>query len=257
MDAKKDRFEFKHLVPNKDLARLRRALAPFVEKDPHVRKESGEYTVHSIYFDTGGLEYYHQKVAGIQRRKKVRIRGYNEREEGSPVFLEIKRKNNMAISKNRAWLRHGHLEELFASGNVEEYIRETDGNPGDREDARRFFYHMYRYSLRPVVLIHYEREAFFRKLNSSVRLTIDKNLRSSPFPALADLFAEGRTVDSLSGFFILEVKFHQGLPSWLRTILDDFGLERTSVSKYTIGLDEHGIPENVAGRALTKSEMLH
>ena len=254
MDVKKDRFEFKHLVPIEDLARLRRALAPFVEMDPHVRKESGAYTVHSIYFDTCSLDYYHQKMAGIQHRKKVRVRGYNEREDGSPVFLEIKRKNNMAISKNRAWLRHGDLEELFASGDIDQYIRETTGDPGDRENARRFFYHMYRYALRPVVLIHYEREAFFQKVNSSVRLTLDKNLRSSPFPALPDLFTERRMVDSLSGYFVFEVKFRQGIPWWLRTILDDFGLERTSVSKYTICLDEQGIPENASrGATLARS----
>lgn len=254
MDVKKDRFEFKYLVPAADLADLRQAIAPFVEIDRHARDESNDYTVHSVYFDSPALDYYHEKMAGIKIRKKVRVRGYNEPRSDSPIFIEIKRKNNMAISKNRAWFPHHHLKALFASGHVERYIEPCASDPRDLEDARRFFYHVYRYSLRPVILIHYEREAFFRKFDPSVRITFDKNLRSNPFPALGDLFCENKVTPSLLGYFILEVKFYQGIPSWLKTILEDFGLEREAVSKYTICLDEHGIPwKSSKGAMLTSS----
>lgn len=239
------RLEYKYLVPLEELSRLRQAISPFVEADEYAQNETGEYTVHSVYFDTFSLDYYYQKVAGIQHRKKIRVRGYNERERDTPVFLEIKRKNNMAISKKRAPLLFKHIRDLFVIGDVEQYVLNGDGTPEAVEDARRFFYHVYRHALRPTVLIRYEREAFFGKFNSSLRITFDKNLRSSPYPALEDLFGADGAVSSLLGHFILEVKFHDcipSIPSWLKTILEHFNLKRAALSKYTICLDTHRIP---------------
>ena len=244
-----DRFEYKYLVPLEDLSRLRRAIAPFVALDKYAQNERGEYTVRSIYFDTFALDYYYQKLAGIKHRKKIRIRGYNERQHGSPLFLEIKRKDNMAISKQRAPILFRHAKDLFATGNIAQYIQSRNGSAGAAEDARRFFYHVYRHSLRPTALITYEREAFFQKFEDSVRITFDKNLRSSPFPALEDLFAQEQTAFSLKGYFILEAKFYRGIPSWLKTILEDFNLEREAVSKYTISIDAHRISDRSSKRS--------
>ena len=120
------RFEYKYLVPIKKLSRLRQALSPFVELDKHARNESGEYTVHSLYFDTYSLDYYYQKLAGIQHRKKIRIRGYNEQERDSLIFLEIKRKNNMEVLKNRAPLFFRHIRDIFINSDV--FLRSIHSN---------------------------------------------------------------------------------------------------------------------------------
>lgn len=240
------RLEYKYLVPLEALSRLRQVLSPFVEVDIYAQNEAKEYTVHSVYLDTFSLDYYYQKQAGVQHRKKIRVRGYNDENRDSPVFLEVKRKNNMVISKHRAPLLFKHIKDLFANGDVEQYVLNGDGAPDAVEDARRFFYHVYRHSLRPTILIRYEREAFFGKFNSSLRITFDKNIRSSPYPALEDLFRENGTVCSLSGHFVLEVKFHDtilSIPSWLESILEEFHLERRALSKYTICLDTHRIPQ--------------
>lgn len=237
-----DRLEYKYLVPFEKLSRLRQKLSPFVELDNYAKNKSGEYTVHSIYFDTLFLDYYYQKIEGIQHRKKIRIRGYNKQRGNSPVFLEIKRKNNMTVSKNRAPILFKNVSNLFTSGDIEKYVMNQKQAADVFEDARRFFYHIYRHSLRPIILVRYEREAFFRKVNDSVRITFDKNLRSSPYPALLDLFGENSTLFSLPGHFILEIKFFDGIPLWFETILEDFNLEQTTVSKYTICLDTHRIP---------------
>jgi hypothetical protein len=253
MDVKQNRYEFKYLVPVALLQDLRQAIAPFVDLDRYTRKDSGDYTIHTIYFDTSSLDYYREKVAGIEIRKKVRVRAYNEPRRDAPVFLEIKRKKNLFIAKNRARLLYRYLDRLFLSGDVERYVGPSAVACPDREDARRFFYHIYRYSLRPIVLIHYEREAFFRKFDPSVRITLDKHLRSSPFPTLADLFAEDHDRPSLSEHFVLEVKFYKGIPDWLKDILGYFDLKREAISKYCLCLEEHGIPWKVSTRALQTS----
>jgi hypothetical protein len=240
-----DRLEYKYLVPTEELSRLRRALAPFVKTDSHIDPERGEYTVRSIYLDTCALDYYYQKLSGIQHRRKLRIRGYDQQLDDSQVFLEIKRKNDMAISKARALLPFRQAGRFLINGNIDHYF----GKTRDRRDARSFLYHLHRYSLRPVVLVTYDREAFFRSYDDSVRITFDKNLRSCPFPNLEDLYSERGMLHSLSGKFVLEVKFSDGIPLWLKTIVRDFGLERRAVSKYAISLERHRIPQRSSSRA--------
>ena len=117
------------------------------------------------------------------------MRGYNHQWD-APVFLEIKRKDNMAVSKNRAPVLYRDVRDLLNSGDIENYVLTNNGFMKAEEDARRFLYHMYRYALCPITLICYEREAFFGKLDPSMRITFDKNLRSSPYPSLDDLFKE-------------------------------------------------------------------
>jgi hypothetical protein len=168
------------------------------------------------------------------------VRGYNEQSLDTRVFLEVKRKDNMAIAKVRASVRFKDLRSLLESGEVERYVP----RPEAREEARRFLFHIYRFSRRPTVLIQYEREAYFYRFDSSVRLTLAKNLRSLAFPELEDLYEETRTRPSYPGHFLLEVKFSNGMPSWFKGILQSFGLERTSFSKYCESLDFHGMPES-------------
>lgn len=242
-----ERLEFKYLVPIENMDKLRNALMPFLERDAHTQSQRDDYTVHSIYFDTLTLDYYYEKESGIQHRRKIRVRGYDTGSDTAPIFLEIKRKNNMSISKNRAPAEFRNLRQLFATGNIEQYVP----NSGTaKEDANRFFYHVFRHSLRPTVLVNYDREAFFQKFDDSVRITFDKNLRSIAYPKLEDLYKEENVKYSMPGFFVLEVKFFKGIPSWCKRILEEFQLERTAVSKYTISLDTHNIPETHTQRSV-------
>ncbi|MBI2501643.1 MAG: VTC domain-containing protein, partial [Candidatus Latescibacteria bacterium] len=96
------RLEYKYLIPASALDLVRRRLEPFVEPDCHRIPGRDQYTIRSIYFDTRGLDYYYQKESGIQHRRKLRLRGYNQRIPSSRGFLEIKRKDDMAVSKARA-----------------------------------------------------------------------------------------------------------------------------------------------------------
>ena len=236
------RFESKYIVSAEELADLRGRIRPYVDVDPYAQLSSGEYTVHTIYFDTSALDYYHEKVSGDQRRLKIRIRGYGEQGDESPVFLEIKRKHGAIIAKSRAMVSFADAGTLIAHGDVERYVHSGTGGAETEANARRFLYHVYRYLLRPVVLTHYEREAYVGKSGPPVRITFDKNLRGAPFPRVDDLFGSDGLRESLSRRFILEVKFSYSIPWWLNGILVDFGLRRISVSKYTICLDSHDVP---------------
>ena len=66
------KYEYKYLVPNEKLDNLRSSTRPFVFNDKYMDLAGGEgYTVRTIYFDTPGYEYFHEKIDGLKIRKKV------------------------------------------------------------------------------------------------------------------------------------------------------------------------------------------
>lgn len=237
------RFEYKYLVPNARLPELRARLHPFVELDKYAERAGGEYTVRSIYFDTPRMANYREKLEGLQMRKKLRIRGYNQEEPDSQVFLEIKRRFGIPIAKNRSPLYYRDLPDLLATGDYNVYIRRTSGMPNAVEDAQRFLFNLHRYAMRPVVTVVYDREAYVGKFDHTVRVTFDKNLRSEIFPAIGDLYSNARLRYAHKSHFILEIKFFGAMmPAWGRSVVAQFGLRQQALSKYTISVDTHNIP---------------
>lgn len=235
------RSELKYLVPDEHLPELRRQIEPFVEMDPHGRgREFEGYTVRSIYLDTPRLGSYHEKKAGIRVRRKLRIRGYNRFEPGDWVFLEIKRKTQNRISKNRAPLRFESLTDVFGSGDVDKYVLTNRHYPRSREDGRRFFYHVYRYGLIPTASTVYEREAFFGRFDPTLRITLDRGLRGRAFPTLDRLFEDEYLRTVRPGHTIVEVKYDTSFPNWLRPVLGRFDLRLQALSKYCLCVEVSG-----------------
>ncbi len=232
------RLEFKYLAPNDILSTLREELRPVFRIDDYTEaRQVREYTVRSIYFDTLDLDYYNEKKEGIKIRKKLRVRGYNNLVNESVVFLEIKKKFEKYVSKNRSPLLQSDLEQLFNSKDIDRFVLTNNGYIDSISDAKRFFYHYLKKSLQPLLLVVYEREAFFSKFDPSLRITFDKNLRYMAFPTLEDLYSDHNLKYAMNSNFILEVKCKRGFSNWLRAIITKHDLPRLSLSKYAICLD--------------------
>lgn len=232
------RLEYKFLVSNSRLKELREAMLPFISLDEYaVREVDKHYTVRSMYFDTMKLDDYKDKLEGIKIRKKLRIRGYNQLNLNSVVFLEIKRKYENHISKNRAPVFFSDLELLLQTSDLDKYLIKKKNYLDVKHNAIKFFYFLKLKSCSPSVLIDYEREAYYSKLDPTLRITFDKNLRSKPLPAVSKLYDDYGFKYSIPGKFILEVKFFGGFPAWLQKIIKRFELKRQALSKYTICVD--------------------
>jgi hypothetical protein len=236
------KYEFKYIVPVSLMDQLREAIRPYVELDPYAAAmEDHHYTVRSVYFDTSRFDYFYEKVDGYKIRKKIRIRGYNQNTGDDTVFMEIKRKFKEPIEKDRERLTFEVMKRLMAGEGSRAF--------GDVEDdhgvngAGKFLFHVYRNNLKPVVLVIYEREAFFDRFKNDVRITIDKNLRSVAYPCIDDLYSEDKAIPALKGNFILEVKFKDHFPGWLRIITGQLGLIKRSASKYVFCVDSHHLTE--------------
>jgi hypothetical protein len=247
------RYEHKYLVPERLIDRLRRRVEPFVKLDFNVPHQSGNtYTVRNIYFDDARFKSYFEKDDGVEIRAKPRIRGYNQHTPGGLVFLEVKRRNGGVGSKDRAAIPFERLAELFASGDVDRLVDPPMWLPDSRAAARKFLFHVHRDALRPVLLEVYEREPYVGLLDASLRVTLDRHVRSSLYPGLADLFQSEGTRRSFRGACILEVKHDTivGFPGWLRAFIGEHGLTREALSKYwTCMTDWNAIRPHGRGRA--------
>ena len=235
------RYEYKYFVPVMHMNRLREMIQPFCDLDIYAEgMENDSYQVRSIYFDTPYLDYYTEKVEGIKHRKKLRLRGYNDGGEESMTFLEIKRKYEDPIRKYRTPLTYHTAKMLLSEGgDLEALVHNSKRYPNAVDNARRFFYHLYRAHLQPVVLVVYEREPWLGKWDPSIRITFDKNLCSSAFPTIDGLFDNRNLRPALGDFFILEVKFNRYFPAWMKPVIGLLGLKRESASKYVISMDTH------------------
>jgi hypothetical protein len=234
------RREYKYLVLHRDLEKLRERILPFVDVD-NFASEGNQYTVRSIYFDSSSLKFYNEKIDGIKIRKKLRVRGYNKKADESIVFLEIKRKYENHINKNRSALKYYNLNDLLETKDLESYCLTENGFQNSIADGERFLHHVHKSSLKPIVLIVYEREAYFSKFDTSLRLTFDKNLRYLLFPSLDRLYSEEDMQYPMPKNFIFEIKFSRGFPRWLQSILRDLNISRMALSKYTISLDNEKV----------------
>jgi hypothetical protein len=232
------RNEYKYPVRMHDVPALRAELEPYLVADRNaVADDDGVYTVRSLYYDTAGFKYYQDKLDGVSKRRKVRIRVYNERESDSVAYCEVKHKEQQWVSKSRAPVPIDHLEAFLGSGDTERFVLVSEKHPKAVEHATHFHYYLRSANLRPAALISYERVAFHGAFDPSFRLTFDFNLRSGLRLGTGDLYRDRGLRPFLRDICVVEVKFSRGMPSWIATILHRYDARRDAVSKYCMGIE--------------------
>ena len=161
--------------------------------------------------------------AGLSKRFKWRIRYYDD--DLSYLVLERKEKLDGRCHKKSCRLT---IDEYFSivSGNITDIVYDTEKKL-IQELARDMLF----YDYRPKVIVDYERIAYVEEV-TNVRITFDMKISAS-----YDLehFLDGNYpkyyVDG-SGFNVLEVKFDEILPSYIKNIVESYGFINTSFSKY-------------------------
>ena len=221
------RHEKKYLMDVSDAEVLRLRLEKLLARDVNT-KDEGIYKIRSIYFDDYWDTAYEEKVMGILRRRKYRIRVYNDSDD--IIRLECKVKRNSYISKPSAVLTREETERLL-NGDCSFLL----DNP--QPLCVEFYYEYMTNVMRPKVIVDYEREPFVFK-EGDVRVTFDMDLRASMLRY--DLFDSDlpslRVLDP--GQVIMEVKYTEFLPSFIRELLPQHGGMVQSLSKYIMARDK-------------------
>lgn len=231
------RIEVKFLIPDRIISSFVDRIAPYTQPDPFLVEEGHgrkEYPVSSLYFDSVDLHSLYEKEAGMLSRRKVRLRTYAETfSEDSNSFLEIKRRHDFVVSKDRLSLSVGHLHsELPMSGLLDHLLKRVEASEEVTHEANIL---QAWYNLQPTVLVTYNRKPFVGMQDRRFRITIDSGLRSVWKPRV--LIGQKMHTLCNPNWSVLEMKCNHAIPAWFHEIIQDFELTRTAHSKYALSVE--------------------
>ena len=213
------RHEWKHEINPADLLALRQRLRAVARPDPHT--VNGRYLIRSLYFDNAADKALREKLDGVNRREKFRIRYYNS--DTSLIHLEKKSKKGGLGKKQYASLTAVQAQAI-ADGSL-------DWMPDSPEELiRELYVKMQIQGLCPKVIVDYTREPFIFG-PGNVRVTLDYNIRTGS--CCQDFLNPACiTVPAGDAPIILEVKWDNFLPDIIRDAVRLPGRRATSFSKY-------------------------
>jgi SPX domain protein involved in polyphosphate accumulation len=193
-------------------------------------REGMGYPVHSLYFDSPDLLTCQATMQGEKNRFKLRVRFYDDHAD-NPLFLEIKRRQDKVILKQRAAVKRSCTERLVGGGRLERADLFFD----DERNFQAMFNFcelVQKIQARPAAYTSYMREGYELPHDNRTRVTFDRELRAGPFAASIDISElEHWSKPDLDGV-VLELKFTDRPPSWMHELAEAFDLQRTSVPKY-------------------------
>lgn len=227
-----NRFELKYIVTEPVALGIRDFARCYLSPDEHADATRGfAYQIHSVYLDNTGLDLYNSTVHGHKNRFKLRVR-YYDAVPAHPVFFEIKRRVNDAILKRRAVVRR---EAAIALMDGQCPTPDDLLEPGDLKslDAIHQFWDMSQWiTAEPKVIVSYTREAWVTTENNSLRLTFDRGLTATPWRRRFETpDTSGPGLPTVGGI-VLEMKFTDRFPHWMRELVRTFNLYRGQMAKY-------------------------
>lgn len=212
------RHEWKHELTWLDLLNIRQRLRAVAQPDPHAAE--GCYQIRSLYFDTLSDRALREKLDGVNRREKFRIRYYNH--DLSVIHLEKKSKLNGLGTKVSAALTAAEAQAIV-DGNWDWMA--LSGRPLVEE-----LYSKLRTGLRPRTIVDYTREPFVYP-PGNVRVTFDYNIRTG-LSCTDFLNPECVTIPAGDAPILMEVKWDAYLPDIIRDAVQVPGRHAAAFSKY-------------------------
>ena len=215
----KFRHEIKHKISLSDYFVLRQRLSAVAKCDIH--GTNGKYQIRSLYFDDMHDTALMEKISGVNKREKFRLRYYNG--DISYIRLEKKCKENGLCSKEAAILTIQETRKIL-EGDIEWLIE------SDRPLLRELYLKMVTKGLRPKTIVDYPRDAFVFPAGN-VRVTLDYDMKTG-LGGIDFLNPDCVMVPVRENPMILEVKWDEFLPSVIRDIVQLEGRSDTAYSKY-------------------------
>ena len=197
------RNEWKYLIDTAQKELICKRLDPMLKLDKHAK--NGGYMIRSLYFEDMYKSAYEEKDAGVLKRKK---------KFGAYIFKE-----SASLTKDEVYkIIDGDYEFLLHS---------------DKPLCREFYIECVSNMMRPRTIVDYDREPWILD-EGTVRITFDMDVRA----AIGSYDIFDSTLPTLSvlepGKCVMEVKFTEFLPQFVREILPDRASEFTAVSKYVL-----------------------
>ena len=222
------RHELKYQITYADYLALRQRLRPVMKADPHTGPD-GRYQIRSIYYDNYRDKALREKVDGIQKREKFRIRWYND--DLSFLTLEKKIKhNNLCMTVDAPITKEEFSRILSAPGSwMLEHCESL---------VQELYCKIQSQQLQPRVVVSYVREPYVYAAGNA-RVTFDSQIRTTMYHPLniADPDCSTSQITDISATdtphdMILEIKFDAFLPDIIADLVQSEGLRQQAFSKY-------------------------
>lgn len=239
VDTRRYRNELKFLCTEQDLYLIENKIRHVCRLDANAGA-GGTYSVRSLYFDTHDDRCYYENQAGVDDRKKYRIRIYND--DINVIKLECKYSLHGKKAKESCRITRGQCDILTGRSELQKAFRQPfsvcrdDMEKGgeDRQLLLRFLSEKNLYLLTPKIIVDYRRTPYVYPAGN-VRITFDRAIRSSP--ATEGFPAGNPTFRSIlpENVHILEVKYDEFIPAAiLELAATGRPLRRISFSKYAL-----------------------
>jgi hypothetical protein len=213
------RHEWKHEINASDLIALRQRLRAVAYPDPHA--VNGKYLIRSLYFDNAADKALREKLDGVSRREKFRIRYYNG--DTGIIHLEKKSKLGGLGNKQSATLT-AYQAQAIVDGNLDWMLENS------QPLVRELYSKMRTQGLRPKTIVDYTREPFIYPAGN-VRVTFDYDIRTGLY-CTDFLNPDCITISAGDAPIILEVKWDAYLPDIIRDAVQLEGRRVSAFSKY-------------------------
>ncbi len=212
------RYELKYLLNMDQKEQLLQVMEPYMQADKFKRS-----TIRNIYYDTDTYRVIRQSLEKPVYKEKLRVRSYARADENSTVFVELKKKYDSVVYKRRI-----AMPEQQAAN----WLLGDESSAPESQIAKEIDYFCRFYeTLRPMVFLSYEREAYYSPGGDDFRVTFDENIlyRQEKLSLTADVWG---TPILNKDQILMELKTSGGIPLWMTHFLTEQRILNTSFSKY-------------------------
>jgi len=177
--------------------------------------------INSIYLDTQNFDFAKDNINGVNKRKKIRFRWYNN--NLNEIFLEEKNKQNFQVNKIVSKIPF-LVDKDYIVRDLKRYLDKNKNKVSN-------------YNYKFVLKTNYTR-SYWVSADKQLRATIDTNIKTSSINSLYNLFDLNET--------ILEFKFHPDKEEHFRNLYSsqNFIFRTKKFSKYIQSfniLDDSGL----------------
>ena len=213
------RHEIKHQLSYIDLLCIRQRISAVASPDPHAI--DGKYQIRSLYFDNLNDKSLREKIDGVNKREKFRIRYYN----GDTSFIHLEKKSRI----------NGLGTKYSAPLTAEEAQKIVDGDLGwmmdsEHELVKELYCKMQYQGMRPKTIVDYTREPYIYA-PGNVRVTFDYNIRTG-LGCTDFLNPNCITIPAGEAPILLEIKWDAFLPQIIKDAVQVRDRRAQAFSKY-------------------------
>lgn len=213
------RHEWKHEISFSDMLVIRSRLRAVARPDEHA--VNGRYRVRSLYFDDPKDRALREKLDGVSRREKFRIRYYNR--DTTVIHLEKKSKVG-GLGNKQSEVLTAQEAQAIVDGRYD-WMPE-----GGRVLLQELYSKIKAQGLMPKTIVDYMREPFVYG-PGNVRVTLDYDIRTG-LGCTDFLNPDCVMVPAGESPIILEVKWDAFLPAVIRDAVQLSRRHASAFSKY-------------------------